>query len=153
MRRQEEGTCVEQPTGLVYFICTGNSARSQMAEGFFNALAGSRLRAESGGLEPSVVNPLAIAVMAEVGVDLSAHHSKPIDPARLNAADIVVTLCGDAEERCPVTPAHVRRLHWPLADPARASGSAEERLQVFRTVRDQIRERVTELLTEGVAPA
>lgn len=124
-----------------------------MAEGFFNALAGSRLRAESGGLEPSVVNPLAIRAMAEVGIDLSGHRSKPIDVARLHAAEMVVTLCGDAEERCPVTPAHVRRMHWPLADPARATGTEDERLQAFRTVRDQIRERVTELLTEGVAPA
>lgn len=137
----------------VYFICTGNSARSQMAEGFFNALAGRSQRAESGGLEPSRVNPLAIQVMEEAGIDISAHRSKPIDVERLNAADIVVTLCGDAEERCPVTPAHVRRLHWPLADPARATGTEDERRAVFRRVRDEIRERVTELLTEGVAPA
>ncbi len=137
----------------VYFICTGNSARSQMAEGFFNALAGQSQRAESGGLEPSQVNPLAIQVMDEAGIDLTSHRSKPIDIERLNTADIVVTLCGDAEERCPVTPAHVRRLHWPLPDPARAAGTEDEQLAVFRTVRDQIRERVTELLTEGVAPA
>ena len=136
----------------VYFICTGNSARSQMAEGFFNALAGQSQRAESGGLEPSQVNPLAIQVMDEAGIDLTSHRSKPIDIERLNTADIVVTLCGDAEERCPVTPAHVRRLHWPLPDPARATGTEDERLAVFRSVRDQIRERVTELLTEGVAP-
>ncbi len=138
---------------LVYFICTGNSARSQMAEGFFNAWAGNGQRAESGGLEPSRVNPLAIRVMDEAGIDITGHRSKPIDIERLNAADIAVTLCGDAEERCPVTPAHVRRLHWPLPDPARATGTEEERLAVFRRVRDQIRDRVTELLTEGVAPA
>ncbi len=137
----------------IYFICTGNSARSQMAEGFFNALAGKSQRAESGGVEPSRVNPLAIRVMEEAGIDLTGHQSKPIDPERLNTADIVVTLCGDARERCPVTPAHVRRLHWPLPDPARATGTEDERLAVFRSVRDQIRERVTELLTEGVAPA
>jgi len=141
---------------LVYFICTGNSARSQMAEGFARALSGGRLRVASGGLEPSVVNPLAILAMREVGIDIADQWSKPLQDEYLFGATVIVTLCGDAEERCPVTPPHIRREHWPLADPARAEGSEAERFAVFRRVRDQIRERVTrlveELLREG-APA
>jgi arsenate reductase len=105
---------------LLYFICTGNSARSQMAEGFARRLLGNRFTVVSGGLEPQDVNPHAVAVMAEVGIDISDQQSKPLDLERLWQTHVVVTLCGDAEERCPVTPPHVRRVHWPLRDPARA---------------------------------
>jgi arsenate reductase len=130
----------------IYFICTGNSARSQMAEGFARRLLGDGWEVLSGGLEPSVVHPLAVRAMAEAGVDISRQWSKPIDLERLRSARIAVTLCGDAEERCPVTPPGVLRLHWPLPDPARAGGSEEERLAVFRQVRDRLRE-----LIEGLA--
>ncbi len=133
---------------LLYFICTGNSCRSQMAEGFARTMLGQRCDVLSGGLEPSRVNPYAIRVMAEVGVDISMQQSRPIDAERLRGADIAVTLCGDAEERCPLTPPQVRRLHWPLADPVRAQGSEEEVLAVFRTVRDEIRGRVERLAQE-----
>jgi arsenate reductase len=136
---------------LIYFICTGNSARSQMAEGFARRLLGDRFTILSGGLEPSTVNPHAIAVMAEVGIDIQNQWSKPIDLERLWAATVVVTLCGDAEERCPITPPHVIRRHWPLPDPARAKGTEAQIREVFRTVRDQIRARVEALATEFTA--
>jgi len=133
----------------LYFICTGNSARSQMAEGFGRQILGDRYDVVSGGLEPSVVHPLAIRAMAEIGLDISGQKSRPIDPEVLRAARIAVTLCGDAEERCPVTPPQVRRLHWPLPDPARAEGSEEERLAVFRSVRDEIAARVGALAEDA----
>ena len=130
---------------LIYFVCTGNSARSQMAEGFARQMLGDRFEVLSGGLEPSMLNPYAVQAMAEVGVDISQQSSKAIDVDRLWSARIAVTLCGDAEERCPVTPPGVLRLHWPLRDPAKAIGTDEERLLVFRSVRDQIREQIVEL--------
>ena len=135
------------PTPLVYFLCTGNSCRSQMAEGFARHLAGDRWKVASAGIEPSVVNPLAVAVMAEVGIDISRQVSKPIDPAFLDRAAVIVTLCGDAEERCPVTPPHVRRVYWPLPDPAKATGSECEVRAAFRAVRDDIGRRVEALLS------
>ena len=130
---------------LIYFICTGNSARSQMAEGFARQMLSDRFDILSGGLEPSVLNPYAVRVMAEVGIDISGQSSKQIDIDKLWSARIAVTLCGDAEERCPVTPPGVLRLHWPLRDPAKASGAEDAKLAVFRTIRDEIRERLTEL--------
>ncbi len=130
---------------LIYFICTGNSARSQMAEGFARQMLSDRFDILSGGLEPSVLNPYAVRVMAEVGIDISGQSSKQIDIDKLWSARIAVTLCGDAEERCPVTPPGVLRLHWPLRDPAKASGTDDEKLAVFRAIRDEIRERLTDL--------
>ena len=134
------------PKPLVYFLCTGNSCRSQMAEGFARHLAGDRWEVASAGIEPSVVNPLAVAVMAEAGIDISRHVSKPIDPELLRCAAVIVTLCGDAQERCPVTPPQVRRVHWPLTDPAKATGSESEVRAAFRSVRDDIGRRVGRLL-------
>jgi arsenate reductase len=131
---------------LIYFLCTHNSCRSQMAEGFARHLAGDRWEVASAGTEPSVVHPLAVAVMEEAGVDISRQVSKPLDPGLLERAAVIVTLCGDAEERCPVTPAHVHRVHWPLPDPAKATGSASEVRAAFRAVRDDIGERVKALL-------
>lgn len=133
---------------IIYFICTGNSARSQMAEGIARKELRERFEVVSGGLEPSFVNPLAIEVMREIGIDISGHQSKPIDPERLNAAGLCITLCGHAEERCPLTPPAVARLHWPLTDPASAVGSHEEKIEVFRRVRDEIRERVRRLAND-----
>lgn len=132
----------------VLFLCTGNSCRSQMAEGFVKAMAGDYWEVASAGLEPAGVNPRAVQVMREVGIDISGQASKPIDPELLPKVDLIVTLCGDAADRCPVTPPHVRRLHWPLADPARATGTEEEILARFREVRDEIRRRVESLLAE-----
>ena len=130
---------------LIYFICTGNSARSQMAEGFARQMLGARFEILSGGLEPSVLNPFAVQAMAEIGIDISGQFSKPIEVHRLRSASIAVTLCGDAEERCPMTPPGVLRLHWPLRDPAKAIGTDQERLAVFRAVGDQLHELVAEL--------
>lgn len=136
---------------LLYFICTGNSCRSQMAEGFARALGGDRLDVASAGLAPSTVNPMAIEVMQEAGVDISGHTSKAIDATLLARASVVVTLCGDANERCPAVPGSARRLHWDLPDPARVSGTEAERRAAFRAVRDRIRRHVEALVAVETA--
>ena len=133
----------------IYFLCTGNSCRSQMAEGFARHYLGSQWRVASAGVEVQGLNPRAVAVMAEVGIDISQHHSKLIDPTYLSNSDLVVTLCGDARDRCPVTPPSVERRHWPLTDPAAATGSEEDILTVFRSVRDEIDARVQQLAREN----
>jgi arsenate reductase (thioredoxin) len=125
----------------VLFLCTHNSARSQMAEGFLRVMAGDRFEAGSAGTEKTSVNPLAIRVMAERGVDISAHASKLF--SGLESWDYLVTVCDDANERCPWVPGSVKRLHWSFPDPSRATGTEEERLAVFRRVRDQIEQRLT----------
>ncbi|HVB09092.1 MAG TPA: arsenate reductase (thioredoxin) [Bacillota bacterium] len=137
---------MEKP--LIYFLCTGNSCRSQMAEGFARQRLGGAHRVASAGITPSFVHPMAVQVMAEAGVDISDQTSKAIDLDQLREAALVVTLCGDAEERCPVTPPRVRRLHWDLPDPARAQGTEAERLTAFRRVRDEIRQRIDALAAE-----
>jgi len=128
----------------VLFLCTHNSARSQMAEGFLRALAGDRFEAGSAGTEKTSVNPLAVRVMAERGVNLGGHTSKLYDD--LESWDYLITVCDDANERCPWVPASVTRLHWSFPDPSRATGTEEERLAVFRRVRDQIEDRLTDWL-------
>lgn len=135
----------------VMFLCTGNSCRSQMAEGLANALGKGKIVAYSAGLNPAgFIHPKAIEVMKEVGIDISNYKSKPIDNEFLNLMDYVITLCGDAEETCPVTPPNIKRLHWGLPDPAKATGSEEEILNVFRKVRDEIKEKVIQLMRCGV---
>lgn len=129
----------------IYFLCTGNSCRSQMAEGFAKKILGSDWQVESAGIEKHGLNPLAVQVMAEKGIDISKQTSKLIDMDYLMHADLVVTLCGDARDRCPVTPPSVRKLHWPLQDPAQATGDKEAVLNVFREVRDEIQERIIQL--------
>lgn len=126
----------------VLFLCTHNSARSQMAEGFLRALAGDRFEAGSAGTEKTAVNPLAIRVMAERGIDIGVHTSKRYEDVVPPAWDYLITVCDDAAERCPVVPGSVTRLHWSFADPSRATGSEEQRLAVFRRVRDEIQARV-----------
>jgi arsenate reductase len=133
----------------VLFVCTGNSARSQMAEGFARALGRGRVEAFSAGTEPRGLNPHAVAVMAEAGIDISRQASKPFSLEVAEGMDVVVTVCGDAEERCPVLPPGVKRLHWPLPDPARAAGSPEEVREVFRRSRDEIARRVAAFLAEA----
>ncbi|MBC7324198.1 MAG: arsenate reductase (thioredoxin) [Moorella sp. (in: Bacteria)] len=132
----------------VLFLCTGNSCRSQMAEGFAKVLGKDKWEVHSAGTNPAGVNPRAVRVMAEAGIDISGQSSKAVDPDLLNSADFVVTLCGDAAESCPLTPPSVRRLHWPLEDPARATGTEEEIMASFRAVRDEIKRRVEALLRE-----
>ncbi|MGB5475305.1 MAG: arsenate reductase ArsC [Gammaproteobacteria bacterium] len=130
----------------ILFLCTGNSCRSQMAEGWARHFAGDRHIIQSAGLEAHGKNPRAIAVMREAGVDISGQESTPVTDAMLAAADIVVTVCGHADEQCPVIPAGVKKIHWPLSDPAKAAGSDDIVMEVFRASRDDIRQRVMTLL-------
>ena len=130
----------------VLFLCTHNSARSQMAEGFLRAMAGDRFEAGSAGTEKTSVNPLAIRVMAERGIDLGGHTSKVYADVARRSWDYLITVCDDANERCPWVPGSVTRLHWSFPDPSRATGTEEERLAVFRRVRDRIQERLTDWL-------
>jgi arsenate reductase len=132
------------------FLCTGNSCRSQMAEGWGHHFAGDRLELNSAGIEAHGQNPRAVAVMAEAGIDISGQESTQVTDAMIDAADAVVTVCGHADEHCPVLPPKVRKIHWPLDDPAKASGTEEEIMAVFRASRDDIRERVHALVDELV---
>ncbi len=133
---------------IIYFLCTGNSCRSQIAEGFARHFGGDRLVAYSAGVESHGLNPRAVAVMKEAGIDISSHTSKLIDDEILNRADYVITLCGDADDRCPMTPPHVMRLHFGFEDPAKATGSEEEIMAKFREVRDAIRDRIQTFIKE-----
>ena len=128
------------------FLCTGNSCRSQMAEGWARHFAGDRFAIHSAGIEAHGQNPRAIAVMAEAGVDISGQQSTRLTAAMLAEVDLVVTVCGHADEHCPVLPAGVRRMHWPLDDPARASGDEAAIMATFRRSRDAIRDRVRSLI-------
>jgi len=130
----------------IVFLCTGNSCRSQMAEGWGRTLGGEGFAFGSAGIEAHGKNPRAIAVMAEAGVDIAAQESTRLTPEMLDWADLVVTVCGHADEHCPVLPAGTRKEHWPLSDPAKAEGSEEEVMAVFRATRDEVRERVAELV-------
>lgn len=130
------------------FLCTGNSCRSQMAEGWARVLGGDLWEVHSAGLEAHGLNPRAVAVMAEAGVDISGHTSKTLDPDLLNRMDLVITVCGHADAHCPVTPPHVERLRWHFDDPAQARGGEEEILAEFRRVRDEIRARVAAFAEE-----
>jgi arsenate reductase len=132
----------------VLFLCTGNSCRSQMAEGWARKLGGNWLEVQSAGIESHGKNPRAIAVMAEAGVDISHQESTKLTPSMLEQADWVVTVCGHADEHCPVLPQGIRKVHWPLSDPAKAEGSEEEIMAVFRASRDEICERVQGLLSD-----
>ena len=134
----------------IYFLCTGNSCRSQMAEGFARQILPADWRIASAGIETHGLNPLAVKVMAEKGLDISNYQSKLIDPQYLQTCDIVVTLCGDARDRCPVVPATVTKIHWPLLDPAQATGTEAEQLAVFRQVRDEIATRIQGLAKEVI---
>lgn len=130
----------------LYFLCTGNSCRSQMAEGFARHLAPKGWQIASAGIERHGLNPLAVQVMAERGIDISRQQSKCIDQEYLRHCDLVVTLCGDARDKCPMTPPSVAKQHWPLRDPTQAIGSDAEVLAVFREVRDEIEIRVEQLV-------
>jgi arsenate reductase (thioredoxin) len=132
----------------ILFLCTGNSCRSQMAEGWTKHLAAGRLIVQSAGIEAHGKNPRAIAVMAEAGVDISSQQSTVVTSAMLDAADLVVTVCGHADEACPVLPPGKRKIHWPLPDPAKATGTEDEILRQFRATRDEVKQRVQALLRE-----
>lgn len=133
----------------LYFLCTGNSCRSQMAEGFGKQILSDSFNVYSAGIEAHGLNPKAVKAMNEVGVDISGQSSDLIDKEILNNADYVITLCGDADDNCPVTPAHITRWHWGFDDPARAVGTEEEKWAVFQRVRDEIEKRIQEFATTG----
>ena len=128
----------------VLFLCTHNSARSQMAEGLLRHLAADRFEAHSAGTEATHVRPLAIRAMEEIGVDISGQESKTLERYQQEPFDYVITVCDDANEACPIFPGAQSRLHWSFKDPSKAEGSEEERLAVFREVRDGIRRRIEE---------
>jgi arsenate reductase len=134
----------------IIFLCVANSARSQLAEGLARRLAPPGTRVYSAGSEPGAINPLAVRALGEVGVDASGQRSKGLDAIPLGEIDLVVTLC--AEEVCPLFPRPVRKLHWPLPDPARATGTDEERLAAFRAVRDDLAARLPTLWSEQPGP-
>ncbi|WP_187385793.1 arsenate reductase (thioredoxin) [Gorillibacterium timonense] len=134
---------------LVYFLCTGNSCRSQMADGFLQALGGEKYIVKSAGLEAHGLNPRAVQVMHDAGVDISTHTSKVIDPEILNKADYVITLCGHADEHCPViSNKNVVKWHWGFDDPAKATGTEDEIMEKFREVRDAVKARIEAFVGE-----
>ena len=125
---------------LVLILCTGNSCRSHLAEGFLRQFAGDVLEVASAGSRPAgYVHPLAIQVMREAGVDISAHTSKHMNEFLPRSVETVITVCGNADQACPLFPGQVNRHHWPFDDPAHATGTDEEKLAVFRRVRDEIK--------------
>ena len=124
----------------VLILCTGNSARSQMAEGLLDHDAGDRFEAESAGTKPGQVRPEAITVMKELGIDISGHRSKHVDEFKDQSFDYVLTVCDNAKESCPVYPGQTKRIHKAFEDPAAFQGSETERLALFRRVRDEIRD-------------
>ena len=133
----------------ILFICTHNSARSQMAEGLLRHLGGDQFEVFSAGTEATAVRPLATKAMAELGIDISQQQSKTLDRYLHQPFDMVITVCDTAAEACPVFPGAVQRRHWSFEDPSKATGSEVEQLAVYRRVRDQIRSRIEqELLAE-----
>lgn len=132
----------------VMFLCTGNSCRSQMAEGLLRHIAGGRFEVYSAGLRPIGINKYAVKAMAEVGIDITGQTSDPIDPELLDSMDYAITLCGNANEACPTTPPDVKRIHWPVDDPYYATGTEDEIMAEFRRVREDIRARIETFIAE-----
>jgi arsenate reductase len=137
-----------QRKARILFLCTGNSCRSQMAEGWANHLGSEWIEARSAGIEAHGKNPRAIAVMREAGVDISRQESTRVTSEMLMSADLVVTVCGHADEHCPVLPPGVQKKHWPLEDPAKATGTEEQIMAQFRATRDVVRSRVEGMIGE-----
>jgi arsenate reductase len=137
------------PRMKVLFLCTHNSARSQMAEGLLRHLAGDRFEAASAGTEATSVRPEAISAMAEIGADISGQESKTLERYLDEPFDHVVTVCDAANEACPFFPGARARLHWSIDDPSQATGDRESRLEAFRTARDEIRTRIERELLSG----
>lgn len=126
----------------VLILCTGNSARSQMAEGLMREMGGNRFEVASAGISPTQVRPEAIEVMKELGIDISQHFSKDVDGFVADSFNYVITVCDNANEHCPVFPGKAKRIHWSFADPALVEGDETTRLNAFRTIRDQIKQRI-----------
>jgi arsenate reductase len=124
----------------ILILCTGNSCRSHLAEGILREALGDGFRVESAGSKPAgYVHPLGIRAMAEIGIDISSHRSKHLDEFLADEVETVITVCGNADQACPVFPGQMNRHHWPFDDPAHATGTEEEQMAVFRRVRDEIR--------------
>jgi arsenate reductase len=136
---------VREPINIL-FLCTGNSCRSQMAEGWARAMGGDRFVVQSAGIEAHGKNPRAIAVMAEAGIDISGQDSTIVSERMIGEADVVVTVCGHADELCPALPPAVKKIHWPLSDPAKATGTEDAIMAEFRATRDEVRNRVRDLI-------
>jgi len=134
---------------VIYLLCTGNSCRSQMAEGWAKRMLGEEWEVKSAGIEAHGLNPNAVKAMQEIGIDITDQTSDVIDEGVLNHADLVVTLCGDAADRCPVTPPSVKRVHWGFDDPAKAVGTDEEKWAFFQRVRDEIGARIQRFADTG----
>ena len=132
----------------VLILCTGNSCRSQIAEGYLRYFAGDRFEVRSAGLEPGTVNPKAIKVMQEDGVDISRHISKDVTQFTGQKFDFIITVCDNAKEHCPVFPGAAERIHWSFEDPGAATGTEGEILYVFRKVRDQIKSTLKKFIDE-----
>lgn len=137
----------------ILVLCTGNSARSQMAEGLLRDEAGAGHQVFSAGTKPSSVRPEAIAVMRELGIDISGQRSKPVGEFGGQTFDYVITVCDNARDNCPVFPGGTVRLHWSLEDPAAVKGTEDERLAAFRRIRDQLHERVKTFVKQRVMTA
>lgn len=137
----------------VLFVCTGNSARSQMAEGLLRHAAGDRFEVHSAGTQPKGLSPYAVAVMREMGVDISHQRSKSVDEYVGQRFDYVITVCDSAKQACPAFPGKARRLHWEIADPAAAEGASEEVIEAFRAARDELCQRVEEFALTSQGPA
>jgi arsenate reductase len=135
----------------VLFLCTGNSARSQMAEGYLRRVAADRFEPLSAGIEPKGLNPLAVEAMQEIGVDIAHHKSKDVRDLLGMHISYVVTVCDNAREHCPIFPGTYKFLHWSFDDPAAAQGTREEKLAVFRRVRDEITQRIEKELVAPLA--
>ncbi len=133
-------------TFRILFLCTGNSCRSQMAEGWARHLGSGRIEVQSAGIEAHGKNPRAITVMREAGVDISGQESTRVTDDMIRRSDFVVTVCGHADEHCPVLPPGMKKIHWPLSDPAKATGTEEEIMAQFRATRDEVRRRVADLI-------
>ncbi|NWF75676.1 MAG: arsenate reductase (thioredoxin) [Nitrospirae bacterium] len=132
----------------IMFLCTGNSCRSQIAEGFAREFGKGILKPYSAGLNPAGLNERAVKVMKEVGIDISNQQSKSIDMDLLKKMDIIITLCDDAAESCPWTPPEIKRIHWSIKDPAKATGTEDEIMNEFRRVRDEIERRLKVFISE-----
>lgn len=130
----------------IMFLCTGNSCRSQMAEGFARELGKGLIEPYSAGIIAAGVNPRAIAVMKEAGIDISGQKSEEINEDLLRTMDIVITLCSNAEESCPYTPPEIKRIHWPVKDPVGTIGTEEEIMKEFRRARDEIKNKMLEFI-------
>lgn len=130
----------------VLILCTGNSARSQMAEGLLREDGGEFFVVESAGVEPGSVRAEAVDVMREIGIDISGHRSKSVDEFIGQPFDYVITVCDNAKQNCPIFPAATRLIHWSIEDPAAVSGSEQGRLEAFRTARDELRERLEKFI-------